>query len=76
MADPAPGRRRRRADADDERRPRAAGGRVYRLVAADTIEEKVLALQERKRDLSSRVVDDDGALTGPLTVDDVRGLFG
>ncbi|MGR7024531.1 DEAD/DEAH box helicase [Geodermatophilus sp. URMC 62] len=48
---------------------------VYRLVAADTIEEKVVALQERKRDLFSRVVDDDGALTGPLTADDIRGLF-
>ncbi len=49
---------------------------VYRLVAADTIEQKVLALQERKRDLFARVVDgDDGALTGPLTADDIRGLF-
>ncbi|MGY1746734.1 SNF2-related protein [Blastococcus sp. SYSU D00695] len=49
---------------------------VYRLVAADTIEQKVLALQERKRDLFARVVDgEDGALTGPLTADDIRGLF-
>ena len=49
---------------------------VYRLVAADTIEQKVVALQERKRDLFARVVDgDDGALTGPLTADDIRGLF-
>ncbi|MGY1771925.1 DEAD/DEAH box helicase [Blastococcus sp. SYSU D00813] len=49
---------------------------VYRLVAADTIEEKVLALQERKRDLFARVMeDDDGALTGPLTAEDIRGLF-
>ncbi|MGY1741138.1 MULTISPECIES: DEAD/DEAH box helicase [unclassified Blastococcus] len=49
---------------------------VYRLVAADTIEQKVLALQERKRDLFTRVMeDDDGALTGPLTAEDIRGLF-
>ncbi len=48
---------------------------VYRLVAAGTIEEKVLALQERKRDLFARVLDDDGALAGPLTADDIRGLF-
>ena len=49
---------------------------VYRLVAADTIEQKVLALQERKRDLFARVVDgEDGALTGPLTAEDIRGLF-
>ncbi|WP_072916286.1 DEAD/DEAH box helicase [Geodermatophilus obscurus] len=48
---------------------------VYRLVAADTIEEKVVALQERKRDLSARVLDDGGALAGPLTAEDIRGLF-
>ena len=34
---------------------------VYRLVSRDTIEEKVVALQERKRDLFARVVD-EGAL--------------
>jgi superfamily II DNA or RNA helicase len=50
---------------------------VYRLVAAGTIEEKVLALQARKRDLFSRVLDDDsGALSGALTAEDIRGLFG
>jgi superfamily II DNA or RNA helicase len=49
---------------------------VYRLVAADTIEEKVVALQERKRDLVARVLDDDGgALSGALTAEDIRGLF-
>jgi superfamily II DNA or RNA helicase len=48
---------------------------VYRLVAAGTIEEKVMALQARKRDLFARVMDDDGALSGPLTADDIRGLF-
>jgi len=49
---------------------------VYRLVAADTIEQKVVALQERKRDLFARVLDDDaGALSGQLTADDIRGLF-
>jgi len=48
---------------------------VYRLVAADTIEEKVMALKARKQDLFSRVVDDGALLSGPLTADDVRGLF-
>ena len=48
---------------------------VYRLIAADTIEEKVLALQERKRELFQRVVDDGGALDGVLTADDIRGLL-
>jgi len=48
---------------------------VYRLVAAGTIEEKVMALKERKQDLFARVMDNDGALAGPLTADDIRGLF-
>ena len=48
---------------------------VYRLVAADTIEEKVLALQERKRDLFRRVVGEGGDRSAPLTADDIRGLL-
>lgn len=48
---------------------------VYRLVSEGTIEEKVVALQERKRDLFSRVVDDGGQLGAPLTADDLRGLL-
>jgi superfamily II DNA or RNA helicase len=48
---------------------------VYRLVSQGTIEEKVVALQERKRDLFDRVVDDGGALTGAVTADDLRGLL-
>jgi superfamily II DNA or RNA helicase len=48
---------------------------VYRLVATDTIEEKVMALKARKQDLFTRVVDDDALLSAPLTAEDIRGLF-
>ncbi|MDV3221121.1 DEAD/DEAH box helicase [Intrasporangium sp.] len=48
---------------------------VYRLVSAGTIEEKVVALQERKRDLFQRVVDEGGALAGAITSEDVRDLL-
>ncbi|HEU5033402.1 MAG TPA: DEAD/DEAH box helicase [Mycobacteriales bacterium] len=48
---------------------------VYRLVATDTIEEKVVALQQRKRELFARVVDDGGAVDAALTAEDIRGLF-
>jgi SNF2 family DNA or RNA helicase len=48
---------------------------VYRLVARDTIEEKVMALKARKQDLFARVMDDDALLSAPLTAEDVRGLF-
>jgi superfamily II DNA or RNA helicase len=48
---------------------------VYRLVAAGTIEEKVVALQQRKRDLFAQVVDGGGAVGGAMTADDVRALL-
>ena len=49
---------------------------VYRLVAADTIEEKVMELQARKRDLFARVLDDEAArCRDSLTAEDIRGLF-
>src|SRR5215213_53489 len=48
---------------------------VYRLVAEDTIEEKVLQLQERKRELFARVVEADGLMGAPLSADDIRGLL-
>jgi SNF2 family DNA or RNA helicase len=49
---------------------------VYRLVSSGTIEEKVMELKDRKQALFDRVVDDEGALGGPLSVEDIRGLFG
>jgi superfamily II DNA or RNA helicase len=48
---------------------------VYRMVAADTIEEKVMALKARKEDLFARVMDDEGLLSTPLTADDIKGLL-
>ncbi len=47
---------------------------VYRLVSADTIEEKVLALQERKRQLFATVVDDGALTSGALSAEDIRAL--
>jgi superfamily II DNA or RNA helicase len=48
---------------------------VYRLVARDTIEEKVMALKARKAALFSQVVDGDALMSSPLGADDVRALF-
>ncbi len=48
---------------------------VYRLVSQDTIEEKVVALQRRKRDLFDSVVGSDADLAAPLSADDIRGLL-
>ncbi len=48
---------------------------VYRLVSEDTIEEKVVALQRRKRDLFDSVVGGAADLGAPLTAEDIRGLL-
>jgi SNF2 family DNA or RNA helicase len=48
---------------------------VYRLIAAGTIEEKVLALQARKAELFTSVLDNGGVFSGSLDADDIRALF-
>ncbi|GAA1939005.1 DEAD/DEAH box helicase [Nocardioides hwasunensis] len=48
---------------------------VYRLVATDTIEEKVMALKARKAELFAKVVDGGGASATGITAADIRSLF-
>ena len=48
---------------------------VYRLVAKDTIEEKVMALKEGKAKLFSAIMAGGGAGSGTLTADDIRSLL-
>jgi superfamily II DNA or RNA helicase len=48
---------------------------VYRLIAKDTIEEKVMALKARKGELFSSVIDEGNAFGGQLDADDIRGLL-
>ncbi|MCU1478515.1 MAG: hypothetical protein JWQ64_3208 [Subtercola sp.] len=48
---------------------------VYRMVASDTIEEKVMALKEKKARLFDAVLDDDAAFSTALSADDIRGLL-
>ncbi len=48
---------------------------VYRLISAGTIEEKVLALQARKAELFTSVLDSGGVFSGSLDADDIRSLF-
>lgn len=49
---------------------------VYRLVSEGTIEEKVVALQNRKRELFAAVVDEGDVFGTAITDSDVRELFG
>jgi superfamily II DNA or RNA helicase len=48
---------------------------VYRMVATGTIEEKVMALKDKKAKLFSSVMDDDAVFSSALTADDIRGLL-
>ena len=49
---------------------------VYRLVARDTIEDKVMALKARKARLFSSVLDDGNAFGTTIDADDIRALLG
>jgi superfamily II DNA or RNA helicase len=53
---------------------------VYRMVATDTIEQKVMALKEQKAALTGSVLDGsglagDGGFSDALTADDIRALL-
>jgi SNF2 family DNA or RNA helicase len=48
---------------------------VYRLIAKDTIEAKVMALKARKAELFSSVIDEGNVFGASLDADDIRGLF-
>ena len=48
---------------------------VYRLIAKDTIEEKVMELKERKAALFASVMDEGNEFDACVDADDIRGLF-
>ncbi len=48
---------------------------AYRLIARDTVEEKIVALQEQKRELADSIVTADTGILSGLTSDDVDMLF-
>jgi SNF2 family DNA or RNA helicase len=49
---------------------------AYRLVAAGTVEEKILQLQETKRELAEAILCADKGLIGRLTVEELALLLG
>ncbi|MBM4010221.1 MAG: helicase SNF2 [Planctomycetes bacterium] len=48
---------------------------AYRLIARDTVEEKILALQDRKRELAESIVRADESVIAGLTPEDVELLL-
>ena len=49
---------------------------VYRLLCRDSVEEKVAALQEQKRDLAAAIIDADGSLLQTLDRETLELLLG
>ncbi|MFY8221844.1 MAG: SNF2-related protein [Pirellulales bacterium] len=48
---------------------------AYRLIARDTVEEKILALQDRKRELADSIVRADDSMLSTLSADDIELLL-
>jgi superfamily II DNA or RNA helicase len=48
---------------------------AYRLIARDTVEEKIVALQDRKRELADSIVQADESMIASLTAEDVELLL-
>ncbi|TAG11839.1 MAG: DEAD/DEAH box helicase, partial [Sphingobacteriia bacterium] len=48
---------------------------AYRMICTDTVEDKILKLQERKRNLAREVITDDEGFIKTLTKEDVAYLF-
>jgi SNF2 family DNA or RNA helicase len=48
---------------------------AYRLLARNTVEERVAQLQDQKRQLIAAVMGDEGAFAGKLTRDDLESLL-
>ncbi len=49
---------------------------VYKLIAADTVEERIVALQERKAALASLALSEDGVALPAMDAEDIDYLFG
>ncbi|MBX9789684.1 MAG: DEAD/DEAH box helicase [Pirellulales bacterium] len=48
---------------------------AYRLIARDTVEEKILQLQDQKRDLAEAIITADNSLLRNLTTEDLQVLL-
>jgi non-specific serine/threonine protein kinase len=48
---------------------------IYKLIVRESVEEKILQLQERKKDLVDQLISTDAGFLKSLTSDDVRVLF-
>ncbi len=48
---------------------------IYKFIARDTVEEKIMLLQERKRELVEQLITSESSIFKSLTKEDVQALF-
>jgi SNF2 family DNA or RNA helicase len=48
---------------------------AYRLIARETVEDKIVELQKTKRDLADAIVSSEGNVLGNLTAEDLKLLL-
>ena len=48
---------------------------IYKFIARETVEEKIMQLQERKRELVEQLISAEGSIFKSLTKEDVQALF-
>jgi SNF2 family DNA or RNA helicase len=48
---------------------------VYKIIACDTVEERILQLQEKKRASVKNIISNEASFFKSLTKDDVKMLF-
>ncbi len=48
---------------------------AYRMICQDTVEEKIIELQQSKRDLADAIISQDKSLISELTADDLQALL-
>jgi non-specific serine/threonine protein kinase len=49
---------------------------IYKIIARDSVEEKILQLQEKKKNLVNQLITTEASFFKSLTKEDVAGLFG
>ncbi len=48
---------------------------AYRMICKDTIEEKIMGYQQRKRAVATDIIQAEESFVKQLTAEDIRGLF-
>jgi non-specific serine/threonine protein kinase len=48
---------------------------VFKMITRDSVEEKIIQLQEKKRDLVDQLITTDGSFFKDLTMEDINNLF-